>query len=148
MGEPVKKPVMAQASTLRQPDWDIDQERGTQSELWVKNCRSLLLNGEIEVKSNEPFLKWYRGGFYVESWCLHSDRKWHKSGINKTKSKGWVATFGKLPGGLMIETAWLKRAALLAFSKGQLKECNRGSHPTKGVLVTFEDLWETREGEP
>lgn len=131
---------------MRNPDFDIDFAIGEKSEQWVRSVRSLLAQGRIEVKGPKPFLE--RESFYVEYRCRRQDGTWHPSGIATTKADVFVFTFGQLPGGLVIETQWLKRAARLAYDRGQKLSCLRGSNPTEAVFVTLKDIWDSRDGEP
>ena len=103
-------------------------------------------NGQIEVKAPKPFLR--ERSFYVEYKCRGRNGVWRASGIATTKAKVFVFTFGSLLGGLIVETEWLRRAARLAYERGQKKECVRGGNPTKAVIVSLKELWETRIGEP
>jgi hypothetical protein len=132
----------------RQPDWDIDQELGSQSELWVSDVRrSLAEKGTVEVKHDKPFLK--NQHCYVEYECRGRDGKWRKSGIATTRASIYIFTFGSLPGGLIVATDWLKRAARRAFRRPSAKaQLLRGSNPTRAVLVSIADLWATRDHEP
>jgi hypothetical protein len=132
---------------VRQPNWDIDRKAGADAELWAKNFIRQLYEGSVEVKAPKPFLRYWRDGFYIEYLCLRGGT-WEPSGLATTKADTHLLTFGSLPGGLVIDTSWLKRAARLALKRKRHKECNRGSHPTKGVLVTFDEILETRPGEP
>ena len=133
---------------MRQPAFDIDLKIGAQSELWVADiCRMLAEgSGAVEVKAPKPFLQ--QESAYVEYQCCGRDGVWRPSGIATTKAKIWFLTFGSLPGALVVETEWLKRAARRAFAGGELIECMRGSNPTKAVLISLRDLWETRERDP
>jgi hypothetical protein len=133
---------------MRQPAWDIDREIGAQAELWVSDVRSALAKkGTVEVKHDKPFLK--NQHCYVEYACRGRDGVWRPSGISTTKATLYVFTFGSLPGGLIIETEWLKRAARRAFKRPSARrEMTRGDNPTKAVLVSIADLWATRDGEP
>ena len=133
---------------MRQPDFDLDRERGAQAELWVSDLRRALAeSARIEVKAPQPFLR--QQSFYVEYKCRGRDGVWRPSGISTTKADLHFFKFGALPGGLLIETLWLKRAVKLAYGKPSArKECLRGANPTRGVLVSIADLWATREGEP
>jgi hypothetical protein len=133
---------------MRQPAWDLDRDIGAQSELWVSDVRAALAKkGTVEVKHDKPFLK--NQHCYVEYACCGRDGVWRPSGIATTKATLHVFTFGSLPGGLVIETEWLKRAARRAFRRpGARAELTRGDNPTKAVLVSIADLWATREGEP
>jgi hypothetical protein len=131
---------------VRQPDFDIDQKIGAQSELWVGDfCKALAMES-VEVKAPKPFLE--KQSAYIEFACKYRDGKWRKSGIATTKAKFYFLTFGSLPGGLAVETEWLKRAARLAFKLGLWKECVFGSNPTKAVLVSLTELHMTRERDP
>jgi hypothetical protein len=138
-----------QVTTKREPRFDLDLKIGAQSEMWVADICDLLgkRSGEIEVKAPKPFLA--EGSFYVEYECLGRDGKWRPSGIQTTKAKVWVFTFGTLPGGLMVETEWLRRAARVAWKNpADRRECKRGSNPTKAVVVDIRCLWLTRGHEP
>lgn len=135
--------------SARQPDWDINLKEGAQAELWVVDICELLekRNGEIEVKAPKPFLKY--GSPYVEYACRSRTGEWYRSGLSTTKAKAYFFKFGLLPGGMVIETEWLKRAARLAFKdKSNWREEKDGSNPTKGVIVTFRHLWLTKKHEP
>jgi len=135
--------------THYQPDWDINVKQGAQAELWVSSIRDLMAkaNGEIEVKAPKPFLKYQSP--YVEYACQSRDGTWRKSGIATTKAKAWFFTFGSLPGGWLIETEWLKRAAREAYRDPRnRREETHGSNPTKGVVVSMFHLFATREHEP
>ena len=130
----------------RQPDFDLDLVDGKQAELWVADIqRTFEGAGQIEVKAPKPWLK--AQSFYVEYACKFR-AGWGASGIATTKAKAWFFKFGSLPGGLIVETEWLKRAARLAHKRGLLKDTKRGSHPTRAVVVSMRELWETRDGEP
>lgn len=130
----------------REPDFDLDLVVGQQAELWVLDLqRSFAGKGEIEVKAPKPWLE--EQSFYVEYGCKRR-AGWTPSGIATTKAKLHFFKFGSLPGGLVVETEWLRRAARLAYQRGQVKNCMRGSHPTRAVLVSLTELWETREHEP
>lgn len=133
---------------MRQPDFDIDRAIGAQAEMWVSDLRlALAESARVEVKAPQPFLK--HQSFYVEYKCRGRDGIWRPSGISTTKADLCFFKFGSLPGGLLVETAWLKRAVKLAYQKpAARKACLRGSNPTLGVLVTIADLWLSREGEP
>ena len=132
--------------TRREPNFDLDRAVGEQSELWVNDVRrALASNGRVKIKAPKPWLK--EQSFFVEYACLRKS-KWTKSGINASTADLWFVTFGSLPGGLVVDRQWLFRAAKLAFNKGKTIECKIGSHPTKGVLVSLTELWETRSGEP
>lgn len=121
---------------------------GEQAELWVSNVRDALARkGRVETKAPKPFLR--EQSFYVEYKCRGRDGVWRPSGISVTKADLMMFTFGSLPGGLVVETEWLKRAVKLAWkNKLKRRECSQGSNPTKAVVVSLSDLWVTRDREP
>jgi hypothetical protein len=132
--------------TKPEPDFDLNLVEGKQAEFWVDDIRKALGgSAEVEVKAPKPWLK--EQSFYVEYECKKK-AGWSKSGIATTKAKIWLIKFGSLPGGLVVETEWLRRAGRLSYKRGKIKECQRGSHPTRGVTVSLRELWETREHEP
>jgi hypothetical protein len=141
--------MLGARANKRQPDFDLDKEIGAQSELWVHDIRELMAkkNGEIEVKAPKPFLE--KESFYVEYECQSRKGEWYPSGIATTKAKAYFVTFGSLPGGLVVATDWLKKAARHAYKdKNKHRQCMRGSNPTHAVVVSLHDLWVTREHEP
>jgi len=128
----------------REPDFDIDFPIGKKAELWVGAfITESKETASVEVKSDGPALKKQR--FYVEYKCLCRDGLWHDSGIMTTKADLYVFKFGELPGGLIVETKWLKRAFMHAAKNSSTwKECPRGECPTKGIVVTLQDLYDTQ----
>jgi hypothetical protein len=132
----------------REPNWDIDLAAGKQAELWVSSVReSLAGKGTVEVKAPQPFLKFHSP--YIEYACRGRDGKWRPSGIATTKAKLWFITFGSLPGGWVVETEWLRRAARLAFKNpSNRREETDGANPTRAVVVTMFHLWSSKEREP
>lgn len=133
---------------MRQPDWDIDLEKGAQAELWVLDLRKAFAGkAQIEVKAPQPFLR--EQTFYAEYECCGRDGIWRPSGFQTSKAPLHFIKFGSLPGGLVVETQWLIRAARIAYGKPSArKECMRGSNPTRAVVVGLADLWLAREHEP
>lgn len=134
--------------TTQRSDFDLDVKDGEQAELFVASIRdSLAGKGEVEVKAPRPFLP--TGRFYLEYECRTRTGIWRPSGIQKTKAALWFFTFGSLPGGLVVETEWLRRAGQHAWrTKRNRKDCGKEPNPTHAVLVGLRDFWETREGEP
>jgi hypothetical protein len=111
----------------------------------VSDVRSALAKkGTVEVKHDKPFPK--NQHCYVEYACRGRDGVWRPSGIATTKASLYIFTFGSLPGGLVVETVWLKRAARHAYKRPLARrEMMRGSNPTRAVLVSIADLWATKE---
>jgi hypothetical protein len=133
---------------MRQPDFDIDLARGAQAELWVMDVRKAFAErGRIEVKAPTPFLR--EQTFYVEYACCGRDGIWRPSGIKTTRAALQFFKFGSLPGGLIVETEWLRRACKIAYDRPLArKRCQRGSNPTRAVVVGLADLWLAREHDP
>jgi hypothetical protein len=133
---------------MRQPDFDIDRAKGAQAELWVMDLRKAFAEkARIEVKAPEPFLR--EQTVYVEYKCRGRDGVWRPSGISVTRAALQFFKFGSLPGGLVVETDWLKRACKIAYQKpAARKQCSRGSNPTLAVVVGLADLWLAREHDP
>jgi hypothetical protein len=134
--------------TVARSDFDLDMKAGAQAEWFVASVRDSLGNGSstVEVKAPKPFLPTAK--FYLEFECRTRTGIWRKSGIQTTKATLWFFTFGSLPGGLVVETEWLRRAARHAWRRGCRQDCDKEPNPTHGVLVGFRDLWETRERQP
>ena len=64
---------------MRQPDWDIDLEKGAQAELWVLDLRKAFAGkAQIEVKAPEPFLR--EQTFFAEYECCGRDGQHHRPG--------------------------------------------------------------------
>lgn len=122
-----------------QPDFDIDQQVGRQGELWVTNIIRALLEGRSEVKTEEAALRY--GNLYVEFQCLRRGR-WRWSGIATTKAEVWVSI--PIPDGMaiVISTERLRSIVKPKWLRGDIKECVRGSHPTRGVTVPIRDLFD------
>jgi len=127
-------------------DWDLELEFGENGEHWV---RDFIGDNTVEVKSSRYFLQpdtRYGGRqlAFIEFACRGRDGKWRDSGIRTTKARGWVIRFGDLPGGLLVDVAWLRRAYRLAFERGQFQRNDKEPNPTRGVLVGLDELWQTR----
>lgn len=124
--------------------FDIDMARGAQGELWVSDVVTMLAqkSGEIEVKTDFRFAETKR--FYVERECRGRDGVWRPSGLNATKARLWAIKLADLPGCLIIDTDWMRRAvARAAQHPKNLVECKYGANPTRGVLVFWQHLLDT-----
>jgi hypothetical protein len=118
--------------------FDIDMKRGAQGELMVLDICDMLRagSGSIEVKTDFKFAETKR--FYVERECRGRDGKWRPSGINVTKAKLWAFVLGDLNGCFVVNTDWVLRATERAAADPRnLKSCDYGENPTRGVLVYF-----------
>src|SRR5690348_4007883 len=72
---------------MRQPDWDIDRERGEKAEALVRALRTTLLTAECEVKCDDKAAQ--TGNVFVEYACKTANG-WQPSGISVTKAHTWV----------------------------------------------------------
>ena len=123
-----------QRANGNEPGFDL-LYTGKQGEDWFATLIKAN-SAKIEIKCDSKFFETWN--FYIEYQCLRQG-KWEPSGIKTTKSKFWVLKFGEYGGAFMVEKSWLLRAA----RKGKKTEQKRGSHPTKGVLVTMQHLKDT-----
>jgi hypothetical protein len=127
-------------------DFDLNFAEGAQAEEWV---RDLCGDPTIEVKAPKLFLKpdpkYGRQLAFIEYRARSGSGTWSDSGITTTKATHWAIKFGDLPGALIVETGWLRRACRLAYERGQRVANEREPNPTKGVLVGLDELWQTRE---
>ena len=119
-----------------EPRWDIDWKAGRQAELWVESVQRAFSDGSIEVKHDMQALR--TGNVYVEYECLRRGQ-WRKSGIATTESDLWAIVMEHGSIMLIISTQALRELAReVVRSDPQAKvEMTRGSHPTRGVLVSF-----------
>lgn len=122
-----------------QPDFDIDLSVGAQGELFVANViDSLATRGTIEVKYDARYLD--TGNVYVEYMCKRIDG-WKPSGIATTKAAFWAFVLGIDTFCFVIATSTLKNAARKQWkNKQNRRELNRGSHPTKGIVLSLDWL--------
>jgi hypothetical protein len=138
--------------------FDLDQKRGAQTEMWIDSIRDALAqrNASIECKYDSYYMSktsedYHRRGvnpprIYIETECRGRDDVWRPSGINVTKASLWVIQFGKHCGGLIIETAWLKRAVEHAVVDPKNKGyCSYGENPTRGVFIYMSTIHDTRD---
>jgi hypothetical protein len=110
------------------PEWDVDLEQGRQGELFIQNLIESIAAGRIEVKTDAKSGK--TGNVFIEVEC-----KGWPSGIQTSKSEYWAFV---LPGDFSIiakTDAVRDVAAKVRAQKGTVNGGERGSHPTKGVLV-------------
>lgn len=122
----------------REPDWDLDSLRGRMGERTVAILRESALMGTAEVKTDRASLK--TGRLFVETACRHLDGVWRPSGIATKAESFW---FVPAPGAFAVafETdalRWLVRK--YEAHEYLLREMNRGSHPTRGVLIPWDFL--------
>jgi hypothetical protein len=111
-----------------EPRWDRDSAVGRQGELFVANVIDVLVNGRVEIKTDERARE--TGNVYVETSCHYPGRGWQPSGIEVTEAEEWVFVIGHRM--IVIPTLELRR---VAERFGVFAECRRGDHPTRGVVV-------------
>jgi hypothetical protein len=125
-------------TTLYEPRWDIDLERGQVQETLVRR----LVSSEpdhftLEVKGD------YRaqdtGNHFIEVQQRGRNGAWRDSGIRTTESDYWAVA---LPDGVvvMVPTAKVRRLAEAAVDAGDTREMNRGDNPTVGAIVPLSKL--------
>ena len=116
----------------RNPDWDIDQEIGSNGELFVADVIAALKDGQsIEVKTDiwAPV----SGNVYVEYSCRYFG-KYELSGISVTTAKIWAFV---LASEVVVFTPVdrLKILARYYYRLGRKRNGGAaGSHPPWGVL--------------
>ncbi len=114
-----------------QPNFDIDYEIGRQGELYVARVIDSLRSGAIEVKTDDKAAQ--TGNAYLEVQCLYRG-EWKRSGIAATQSDIWCHVVSEE----VIVIAPTHRVRALAryyWGTRYQKDCKRGSHPTKGVVI-------------
>lgn len=125
-----------------QPDFDIDYKIGHQGELFIASVLDSLEDGaRIEVKNDQRAAE--TGNFYLEYSCFVSGQ-WVSSGVaRKTAESAEVMSL--IVGNSVVVSAPRNLVAAVAadyWMRGAQyrKECMRGSHPTKGVIVPIGQL--------
>lgn len=116
------------------PDFDVDRARGQEAEELYRKCRTWMINGTAEVKRDDAARKY--GNVYVEYECLRRG-EWRPSGISITRAHTWV--FVCWPIIVAIPVSILRQVFARARPHGS-REMNRGSHPTRGVVIPLRDL--------
>jgi len=117
-----------------EPKWDIDMALGKKGEEKVLGMLDGINAGKIEVKTDARASE--TGNLFVEYEC-----RGKPSGIETTKATAWVFVIDG--GGI----ATIVDIDVLKFLYGKLKESskyrrdmNRGSHPTRGVIIPLTKL--------
>lgn len=115
-----------------QPNFDIDYAVGHQGELFVKRIVDSMATGSIEVKTDEMSAK--TGNIYLEVMCLYRG-EWKHSGVAASDTELWAHIVSDEVV-IVAPTHKVRRIAAYWWGAGRfLKECARGSHPTKGVAL-------------
>jgi len=125
-----------------EPRFDVDYEYGKQGELFVSKIMDSLGTDRIEVKRDARYAD--TGNVYVEFSCLRRG-KWRPSGIATTEAEFWVFVLSD-SACVAVTTAYLLDASRAAWKNNpkRRKEQQRGSHPTKGVVL--EVAWLLQNG--
>jgi hypothetical protein len=122
-----------------EPDFDIDYAIGKQGELYVANIADAISagDGSIEVKTDELALKTKR--IYVEYECLRFGN-WEPSGIATTCADFWAFVIGSDT--VIVMPTWRLKALARVYFRQEFfrKSCERGSHPTHGVVIPLENI--------
>jgi hypothetical protein len=122
----------------RNPDWDIDQEIGSNGELFVADIVASLKDGQsIEVKTDVWAPK--SGNVYVEYSCRYFG-KYEKSGISVTTARLWAFVLASEVA-VFTPVDRLKILARYYYRLGRTRNGGMaGSHPTWGVLIPVDRL--------
>lgn len=122
----------------RNPNWDIDQEIGSQGEVFVASVIDTLKDGgSIEVKTDVYAPE--TGNVYVEFRCRYFG-KYKPSGIAVTTAKLWAFVLASEVV-VITPTDRLKDLARYYHHLGRVRDGGlKGSHPTKGVLIPVTHL--------
>lgn len=123
------------------PEFDIDIERGKQSELFVLGILEAIKEGGryVEVKRDDRSQD--TGNVYVEYECRSQvSGEYKPSGIATTQSH--ITAIVLEQGNLLvcISTERLKQLARAAIKRGRVAEEKDGRNPTRGALVRITDL--------
>lgn len=113
-----------------EPRFDIDAEVGRQGEIFIENVIDAVQRASVEVKTDVQALR--TGNFYVEFECRRQG-EWKPSGIATTSAELYAFVIGD--SAWVVPTNLLKQLARDRWREGRVKECLRGSHPTRGVIV-------------
>jgi hypothetical protein len=115
-----------------EPNFDVDYKLGRQGELFVSDVVSAIGTERIEVKTDARAEQ--TGRVYIELEC-----RGRPSGIQTTKSEFWAFV---LPGDVIViaKTSIVREMAMRAVLSGKTANCTRGSHPTKGAVVSLTAL--------
>ena len=122
-----------------EPRFDLDYARGRQAELWVQDLRAALQADRVEVKHDERARE--TGNLYVEFECLKRG-SYRPSGIAVTEAEAWVFVLENPHLAVVVSTVRLKELARASWRLGYRAECQRGDHPTRGVLIPIGRLFE------
>lgn len=120
-----------------EPRWDLDAEIGRQGAFWVADVAEALKRGSVEVKTDE--IAHRTGNVYVEFECLRRGQ-YRPSGIATTEAELWVFVLHRYALALVVATDFLRPVAREVWRDGHVRECTRGSHPTRGVVVPISRL--------
>ena len=126
------KSAMERLVTGYEPRWDIDAAVGQLGEGYAANVIEDLKTSSVEIKTDEKALKTHN--IYVETECLRNG-EYVSSGISTSQARFWAYVLGRSLV-LVLPTHILRQA----MTAGTRSACTRGSHPTKGYLVSLSAL--------
>lgn len=120
-------------------DFDLDYSNGLVGE----NLVDALLGGgkTVEVKTD---LKWKdTGNVYIETTCWsHRKNEWYPSGLSASKADFWAFV---LQGGVVLVPTTQLKETVTRF--GRAITCNIPPNPSKGYLITIENILTILRGE-
>jgi len=112
------------------PDFDLDAEVGRQAELYVASIADALRDGTVEVKADEKARR--TGNVFIEYECFRQG-EWRRSGIATTAAEVWAIV---VAGEVMSAAPSRMVRHVARYSRPhERRECMRGSHPTRGVVI-------------
>jgi hypothetical protein len=111
------------------PSWDLDYEVGRQGELFVVRIADAVRDGRHEVKTDERAIETQR--VYLECQCLYRG-EWKPSGIATTEADVWWHVIGEC---VIAAPTYRVREIARRYWRTHRKDMNRGSHPTRGVVL-------------
>ncbi len=123
--------------TLREPQFDHDLVLGQQAEMFVEDIRAGFSGQRVETKYDLKAAS--TGRLFIEYECLRR-RAYCSSGLQETASLYWCVVLDAPHAALLISTERLRELTRHAWVHGsdtgaRRGDCQRGSHPTRGVLL-------------
>lgn len=134
---PEEQPPEDRMADGYEPRFDLDHAVGKQGELFVSEILAALQSERVEVKTDLKASRY--GNVFLEYECLRRGR-YQPSGIATTDAKLWVFVLDLGNVAVAVSTDRLRELGRLAYRHGRTRECVRGSHPTRGVVIKVADL--------
>lgn len=125
------------------PQWDNDLEYGQAGEAFICEVFPEIDDGRTEVKRK----RYIDDLFYVEYECRRADG-WQPSGIATSTASMWAFVIADTGLALVVPKVTVVEVARKVWNEkpSRHKQCVVGSHPTKGVLVSFQEFMDFHLG--